>query len=140
MVASRTGNTVTTVADHTAHVIPRLPALGFGGDWNPEQWPSSVWDEDLRLMREAHVNLVTLGVFSWAYLEPTPGRYEFGWLDTVLDKCLDAGCRRRPRHRHRITASVAGTPLAGEPAGHGRRRAAGLRRTAAVLPVVRAVP
>ena len=91
MVASRTGNTVTTVADHTAHVIPRLPALGFGGDWNPEQWPSSVWDEDLRLMRQAHVNLVTLGVFSWAYLEPTPGQYEFGWLDTVLDKCLDAG-------------------------------------------------
>jgi beta-galactosidase len=91
MVASRSGNTVTTVADHTAHVIPRLPSLGFGGDWNPEQWPSHVWDEDLRLMREAHVNLVTLGVFSWAYLEPTPGQYEFGWLDTVLDKCLDAG-------------------------------------------------
>ena len=43
------------------------------------------------LMREAHVNLVTVGVFSWAYLEPVPGQYEFGWLDTVLDKCLDAG-------------------------------------------------
>ena len=85
------GNTVTTVPNDDAHVIPRLPALGFGGDWNPEQWPSQVWDEDLRLMREAHVNLVTLGVFSWAYLEPTPGQYEFGWLDTVLDKCLDAG-------------------------------------------------
>jgi beta-galactosidase len=71
--------------------IPRLGALGFGGDWNPEQWPQHVWDEDLQLMREAHVNLVTVGVFSWAYLEPTPGNYEFGWLDTVLDKCGDAG-------------------------------------------------
>lgn len=75
----------------TPHVIPRLPAIAFGGDWNPEQWPAPVWDEDLRLMREAQVNLVTVGVFSWAYLEPTPGRYEFGWLDTVLDKCLEAG-------------------------------------------------
>ena len=72
-------------------VIPRLRGLGFGGDWNPEQWPQHVWDEDLRLMREANVNLVTVGVFSWAYLEPTPGHYEFGWLDTVLDKCLAAG-------------------------------------------------
>ena len=72
-------------------VIPRMNGLGFGGDWNPEQWPQHVWDEDLRLMREAHVNLVTVGVFSWAYLEPTPGQYEFGWLDTVLDKCLAAG-------------------------------------------------
>jgi beta-galactosidase len=72
-------------------VIPRLPVLGFGGDWNPEQWHPSVWDEDLRLMREANVNLVTVGVFSWALLEPSPGRYDFGWLDSVLDKCLDAG-------------------------------------------------
>lgn len=72
-------------------VIPRLGALGFGGDWNPEQWPESVWDEDLRLMREAHVNLVTVGVFSWAHLEPVPGEYQFEWLDRVLDKCLAAG-------------------------------------------------
>lgn len=72
-------------------VIPRLQGLGFGGDWNPEQWSPEMWDEDLRLMREAHVNLVTVGVFSWAHLEPEPGRYEFGWLDRVLDKCLAAG-------------------------------------------------
>ena len=72
-------------------VIPRLGALGFGGDWNPEQWPEEVWAEDVRLMREAHVNLVTVGVFSWAHLEPTPGRYEFGWLDRVLDLCQNAG-------------------------------------------------
>ena len=75
----------------TGPVIPRLAGLGFGGDWNPEQWTPDIWDEDLRLMREAHVNLVTVGVFSWAHLEPQPGRYEFGWLDRVLDKCLVAG-------------------------------------------------
>ena len=75
----------------TGRVIPRLAGLGFGGDWNPEQWTPDIWDEDLRLMREAHVNLVTVGVFSWAHLEPQPGRYEFDWLDRVLDKCLAAG-------------------------------------------------
>jgi beta-galactosidase len=82
---------VTYVTADGRFAIPRLPMIGFGGDWNPEQWHPSVWDEDLRLMREANVNLVTVGVFSWALLEPTPGNYEFGWLDTVLDKCLAAG-------------------------------------------------
>ncbi|WP_327727601.1 beta-galactosidase [Streptomyces sp. NBC_00487] len=57
----------------------------FGGDYNPEQWPDEVWHEDIRLMQEAGVNSVTLGVFSWAKLEPRPGAREFGWLDTLMD-------------------------------------------------------
>ncbi|KFF99176.1 beta-galactosidase [Streptomyces scabiei] len=57
----------------------------FGGDYNPEQWPEEVWHEDVRLMKEAGVNTVTLGVFSWAKLEPRPGAREFGWLDTLMD-------------------------------------------------------
>ncbi|WP_327343322.1 beta-galactosidase [Streptomyces europaeiscabiei] len=57
----------------------------FGGDYNPEQWPEEVWHEDVRLMKEAGVNTVTLGVFSWAKLEPRPGTREFGWLDTLMD-------------------------------------------------------
>jgi beta-galactosidase len=66
-------------------LIPRLAGLLYGGDYNPEQWPERVWEEDVRLMREAGVNLVTVGVFAWALLEPEPGRYEFGWLDRVLE-------------------------------------------------------
>jgi beta-galactosidase len=63
----------------------RLGRIAFGGDYNPEQWPREVWDEDVRLMREAGVNLVSVGIFSWALLEPEEGRFEFGWLDDVLD-------------------------------------------------------
>jgi beta-galactosidase len=69
----------------------RPGTLFFGGDYNPEQWPEEVWAEDVALMREAGVNLVTVGVFSWAFLEPAPGRYEFGWLDRVLDLLADGG-------------------------------------------------
>ena len=47
--------------------------IRYGGDYNPEQWPRSVWDEDVRLMGEAGVDLVTVGVFSWAELEPAEG-------------------------------------------------------------------
>ncbi len=66
------------------------PRIAFGGDYNPEQWPEEVQDEDVALMREAGVDLVTVAVFSWSLLEPTPGRFEFGWLDRVLDR-LHAG-------------------------------------------------
>ena len=66
-------------------LTPRLAGLLYGGDYNPEQWPEHVWAEDVRLMREAGVNLVTVGVFAWAWLEPQPGGYEFGWLDRVLE-------------------------------------------------------
>ncbi|WP_208544603.1 beta-galactosidase [Rathayibacter sp. VKM Ac-2759] len=66
-------------------------ALKYGGDYNPEQWPEEVWAEDVRLMSEAGVNFVTVGVFSWALLEPEEGRYDFGWLDRVLDLLHGAG-------------------------------------------------
>ncbi|MGP4112448.1 beta-galactosidase [Streptomyces sp. 4N509B] len=65
--------------------------LLFGGDYNPEQWPPETWPEDVRLMREAGVTIATVGVFSWATLEPRPGAREFGWLDTVMDLLHDAG-------------------------------------------------
>ncbi|MFD6341560.1 beta-galactosidase [Streptomyces sp. NPDC060131] len=57
----------------------------FGGDYNPEQWPEETWPRDIRLMKEARVNSVTLGVFSWARLEPRPGARDFGWLDRLMD-------------------------------------------------------
>jgi beta-galactosidase len=65
--------------------IPALSGFAFGGDYSAEQWPEEVWTEDLRLMKSAGVNLATVGVFSWAMLETAPGRYEFGWLDRVMD-------------------------------------------------------
>lgn len=66
------------------------PVIWFGGDYNPEQWPRQTWDEDVRLMHEAGVNLVTVGVFSWSLLQPGPDRWDFGWLDDLLD-LLHAG-------------------------------------------------
>lgn len=78
-------------------ITPRLPHIFYGGDYNPEQWPSHVWPEDARLMQEAGVNLVTLGVFSWAKLEPQPGQYDWEWLDRVMDLM----------HQHGIAVDLA---------------------------------
>ncbi|ONI75681.1 beta-galactosidase [Kribbella sp. ALI-6-A] len=68
-----------------------MTGLYYGGDYNPEQWSPQVWKEDVALMREAGVNLVTVGVFAWSSLEPAPGTYEFGWLDQVMDLLGSAG-------------------------------------------------
>ena len=64
---------------------PDVPGLLFGGDYNPEQWPPQTWAEDIRLMRQARINLVTLGVFSWSVLEPRDGEFDFDWMESLLD-------------------------------------------------------
>ena len=69
----------------------RKARIWYGGDYNPDQWPEEVWDEDMRLMVKAGVNLVSVGIFSWARIEPRDGVYDFGWLDRVIDKLGRAG-------------------------------------------------
>ncbi|GAA2079685.1 beta-galactosidase [Streptomyces albiaxialis] len=85
--------------------LTRVPGLLYGGDWNPEQWPESVWAEDAALMREAGVTMITLGVFSWARLRPGPGEWDFAWLDRLLALL----------HEHGIAADLA-TATASPPA------------------------
>ncbi|WP_427918766.1 beta-galactosidase [Streptomyces sp. cg40] len=82
-----------------------VPGIAYGGDYNPEQWPEEVWAEDVRLMREAGVNLVSVGIFSWALLEPSEGVYDFSRLDRVLDLL----------HQNGIAVDLA-TPTAAPPA------------------------
>ncbi len=80
--------------DHPRYPRPLgLDPLAYGGDYNPEQWPEEVWAEDVRLMREAGVTMVSIGIFSWALLEPERGQYEFGWLDRLLDLLHANGIR-----------------------------------------------
>ncbi|NMN01246.1 beta-galactosidase [Bifidobacterium sp. DSM 109958] len=65
--------------------------IWYGGDYNPDQWPEEVWDDDIRLMTQAGVNLVSVGIFSWAAIETSEGVYDFGWLDRIIDKLGRAG-------------------------------------------------
>ncbi|MFD3569497.1 beta-galactosidase [Streptomyces sp. NPDC058671] len=82
----------------------RVGGIAYGGDYNPEQWPREVWREDVRLMRAAGVNLVTLGVFSWSRIQPRPDTYDWSLLDEVLDLV----------HRNGIGVDLA-TPTAAPP-------------------------
>lgn len=72
----------------------RLPKkLLHGGDYNPDQWLDrpDILEKDLAYMKEAKVNVVTLGVFSWSVYEPEEGTYNFQWLDDIMDRLYDNG-------------------------------------------------
>lgn len=77
----------------------------FGVDYYPEHWPRERWQTDIKLMKEAGFNLVRLAEFSWSRLEPEAGRFDFGWLETVVSLLEDAGIR-----------VILGTPTAAPPA------------------------
>ena len=65
----------------------------YGGDYNPEQWLDrpDILKQDLLLMKKAHINTVTLGVFSWSTLEPIKDCFNFTWLIDIIDKLYDNG-------------------------------------------------
>ena len=65
--------------------------IAFGGDYNPDQWSEDIWDDDIRLMKQAGVNTVALAIFSWDRIQPTEDRWDFGWLDRIIDKLGKAG-------------------------------------------------
>jgi beta-galactosidase len=68
----------------TAGWLPGVDSIGYGGDYSPEQWPETVWAQDVALMKRAGVNLVSIGIFSWALLEPREGEFDFGWMDRLF--------------------------------------------------------
>ncbi|MBT1180829.1 beta-galactosidase [Bifidobacterium sp. CP2] len=74
-----------------ALLTPNGAGIAYGGDYNPDQWPDDVIDDDIRLMRQAHVNTVALAIFSWDRIEPRDGEFTFDWLDGVIDKLGKAG-------------------------------------------------
>ena len=84
--------------DNYQPINPNYPHILHGGDYNPEQWMEyeGIWDEDMRLMKLANCNTMTVGIFSWAVLEPEEGRFCFDFLDEIS-----------PCHAKRRTAGLA---------------------------------
>jgi beta-galactosidase len=88
-------------------IVSSYPHLLHGGDYNPEQWlkwKDTVWKEDMLLARQAEINSLTIGMFSWSTLEPREGDYHFEWLDEVMDML----------HANNMVA-VLGTPSGARP-------------------------
>ena len=86
----------------------------FGVDYYPEHWvfpyggtaenPEATWEQDAELMAKAGINVVRIGEFTWGLCEPEEGKYDFTWLERVMDVM----------GRHGISV-VLGTPTAAPP-------------------------
>lgn len=88
-------------------LIPDFPHILHGGDYNPDQWldQPEILSEDMRLMKLAGCNAFSVGIFSWSALEPEEGRFNFGWLDNVMDRLAANGAK-----------VLLATPSGGKPA------------------------
>ncbi|MCL2879446.1 MAG: beta-galactosidase [Treponema sp.] len=89
-------------------IVKNVPHFLHGGDYNPDQWikwKDTIWKEDMRLAKLAGINTLSVGIFSWAALEPEEGKFNFAWLDEILGMMAD----------NNITAVLA-TPSGARPA------------------------
>lgn len=76
----------------------------LGVCYYPEHWEESRWPDDARRMAEAGLTWVRIGEFAWSRLEPSPGAFDFGWLDRAIAVLAEAGLQ-----------IVLGTPTATPP-------------------------
>src|ERR1035441_6368943 len=88
-------------------ISSKCPHLLHGGDYNAVQWldQSQILKDDMRLMKLANCNAVSVGIFAWTALEPAEGRFTFGWLDKIMDDLAANG-----------TYAVLATPSGAKPA------------------------
>ncbi len=98
------------MTDRFDPINPKCPHFLHGGDYNPDQWPQDVWAEDMRLMKLSGCNAMSVGIFSWAHLEPDEGNYTFGWLDKIMDMLAENNAW-----------AVLATPSAAQPAWMSRK-------------------
>lgn len=71
----------------------KVQKILYGGDYNPEQWAEETWAEDMRLLKLAHIDVVTLNVFSWASLQSDEETYHFEKLDKIMDMVKEHGMK-----------------------------------------------
>lgn len=118
---------------------PMFDHFLFGGDWNPEQWPEDTWEHDLDMLEDAHINEVTINVFSWALLQPAEDRYDFSMLDKIVALLV--------KHDFNIvmatgTAALPGwmVPASRNDPYRAERHPSRIRRAAQLLPDIAILP
>lgn len=74
-------------------VCESFKKMAHGGDYNPDQWKNydGIVDEDLRLMELSDCNVMTVGIFAWTMYEKEEGKFDFSYMDMVIDKLSEAG-------------------------------------------------
>lgn len=109
--------------------LPAIPKVAFGGDYTPEQWPEKVWADDHRLFDAAGIDTLTLGVFTWALVQPAEDVHDFTRLDRIVERasaegrriCLATGTGAHPAWLARAHPEVLRTDFEGRRHRFGQR-------------------
>ncbi len=109
--------------------VTKIPKFLYGGDYNPDQWPKNIWQEDVRMFRSANINIASVGIFSWAALQPKEDQFNFSWLDEVIDLlykngvsiCLATSTAAQPAWLSRKYPSILPVDKDGKKHKHGGR-------------------
>ncbi len=75
------------------YINKKLTDLWHGCDYNPDQWLDypDVLEKDIELMKMAGCNIMSVGIFAWARLEPRECVFDFEWLDKIIDRLYENG-------------------------------------------------
>lgn len=67
--------------------FPDKDLITTGIYYYPEHWNESQWERDIKKISEMGFEFVHLAEFAWFKMEPTEGKFEFDWLDKVINLC-----------------------------------------------------
>ena len=67
--------------------------LYHGVAYYPELWPESEVDSDIAQMKALGINVVRMGEFAWAKIEPEEGKVSLDFFVRVMDKLNAAGIK-----------------------------------------------
>jgi len=76
---------LTSFAQNAQRFFPKSDLMPMGIYYYPEHWNHSEWDRDIKRISELGFEFIHLAEFAWIDLEPEEGKYDFTWLDEVVN-------------------------------------------------------
>ena len=102
----------------------------YGAAYYHEYEPYERLDKDVAMMKDAGLTVVRLGESTWSLWEPVDGKFEYAWMDRVVDAMGKAGIKvimgtptySIPTWMYREHPEVLARPLGGAEVGYGMRQ------------------
>ena len=67
--------------------FPEKDLVTTGIYYYPEHWNENQWERDIKKIADMGYEFVHLAEFAWFKMEPEEGKYNFVWLDKVVNLC-----------------------------------------------------
>ena len=70
-----------------------MERLLYGVAYYDEYMPYDRLDKDVAMMKEAGISVVRMGESTWSLWEPEDGKFEYAWMDRIVDAMGKAGIK-----------------------------------------------